>query len=216
MHVVSLNPSVYVTAPANPSSLSTNAQTVAGYAVPSLAAASGTAVVTFQYSLNGGANVTTGVTGTNSSGASFFSFPVSFANGTNTLKIYATDSNGLVGLSKGTFVVTHAPPVGFAGSQVVQGTPSETTIGGYTGISATYKNTWTGAENEIVFAVWKNSAGQTVAVSTGGLNLAAGATGTAFMPLSAPLGSGSYTVSVFVVTVGNAPDSVATPISVTV
>jgi len=216
MHVVSLSPSVFITAPNNPSSLSTNSQTVKGYAVPSLAAASGTAVVTFQYSLNGAANVTTGVTGTNSSGASFFSFPVTFINGTNTLKVFATDSNSLVGVSTGTFVVTHAPPVGFAGSQVVQGTPTKVTIGGYTGINATYKNTWTSAENEIVFAVWKNSAGQTVAVSTGGLNLAAGATGTAFLPLSAPLASGSYTVSVFVITVGNAPDSSATSINVSV
>ena len=214
IHVVSLNPTVYITAPSG--TLSANGQTVKGYAVPSKAAIAGTAVVSFQYSLNGATAVTTGVTGTNSSGASFFSFPVTFLNGTNTVKISATDSNSNVGTLTMTFTVTHAPPVGFAGSQVVQGTPTKATIGGYTGISATYKNTWTSAENEIVFAVWKNGAGQTVAVTTGGLNLAVGATGSAFMPLQAPLASGSYTVSIFVITTSNVPDSVSTPISVTV
>jgi len=65
----------------------------------------------------------------------------------------------------------------------------------------------------VVFAVWKNSVGQTAAVTTGGLTLAAGASGTAFAPLAGSLTSGSYTVSVFVITTSDAPVSSTTTIS---
>jgi len=106
--------------------------------------------------------------------------------------------------------------VPFATSVAVSGTPTKTTIGGFTGISATYTNNWNTAQNLVVFAVWKNSAGQTVAVTTSGLTLAAGAAGTAFAPLVSALPSGSYTVNVFVWTTSNQPVSSTTTISVAV
>ena len=103
--------------------------------------------------------------------------------------------------------------VAFAQSVVVQGTPTQTTIGGFNGVSATFTNEWSASQNVIVFAVWKNSAGQTVAVSTSGLTLAAGATGTAFMPLAGSLPAGSYTVNIFVWTTSNNSVSTTTSIS---
>jgi len=106
--------------------------------------------------------------------------------------------------------------VPFATSVVVSGTPTKTTIGGFTGISATYTNNWSTSQNLIVFAVWKNSAGQTVAVTTSGLTLAAGASGTAFAPLTSPPPSGSYTVNVFVWTTNNLSVSTTTAITVSV
>jgi len=106
--------------------------------------------------------------------------------------------------------------VPFATSVVVSGTPTKTTIGGFTGISATYTNNWSTSQSLVVFAVWKNSAGQTVAVTTSGLTLAAGASGTAFAPLASPLASGSYTVNVFVWTTNNLSVSSTTPITTTV
>lgn len=106
--------------------------------------------------------------------------------------------------------------VPFATSVAVSGTPTKTTIGGFTGVSATYVNNWNTAQNLVVFAVWKNSAGQTVAVTTSGLTLAAGASGTAFAPLVSALPSGSYTVNVFVWTTSNQPVSSTTTISVSV
>ena len=106
--------------------------------------------------------------------------------------------------------------VPFATSVVISGTPTKTTIGGFTGISATYTNNWSTSQNLIVFAVWKNSAGQTVAVTTSGLTLAAGASGTAFAPLTSPPPSGSYTVNVFVWTTNNLSVSSTTSISASV
>jgi len=212
VHVVSINPGVSLTPPAK-TTLTVNTVSVNATGIPSKAASTGTVVVTFKYSLNGAANVTAGITSTNSSGASFTSFSVTFTSGSNTLKIYATDSNGNVGAATFAFTVTAVVPTGFATSQSITGA-AKATIGGFTGVSATVANGWTASESEIMFAVFKNSAGQTVAVATGGLTLASGASSTAFAPLLAPLPTGTYTVSVFIVTTGNLPDSATTTITV--
>jgi hypothetical protein len=212
--VVGITPLVYITAPTTTSS-TTKSQTIAGYAIPSPAYSAGSVgILSFTYSLNGAANVTTSITSTNSTGAKFFSFAVTMVSGSNTVKVYATDSVGNVGMASLTF--STLPPVTFATSLLVQGTPVKATIGGYTGISANYTNAWSASQNVIVFAVWKNALGQTVAVSTGGLTLASGATGTAFAPLQSALPSGPYTVNIFVVTTGNLPVSITTTVSVTV
>jgi hypothetical protein len=68
----------------------------------------------------------------------------------------------------------------------------------------------------VVFAVWKNSASQTVAVTTGGLTLASAMTSTVFAPLASPPPSGTYTVNVFAVTTNNQPDSSTFLFSVTI
>jgi hypothetical protein len=92
------------------------------------------------------------------------------------------------------------------------------TLGAFTGISVSATNLWTSGQNLVVFAVFKNSAGQTVAVATGGLTLGAGASGTAFATSSdlSGLPSGSYTVSVFIITTSNNPVSSSTSISVSI
>lgn len=211
--VVSPDPRVFLT-----SGLTVNSTTsaIAGYAMPSLAASPTTFVTTFTYSLNGAASVTVPITATNSSSAAFFSFIAPLLNGANTVVISATDSTGYVGTITETITVSVTPAVTLSNSIVIKGSPIKTTIGAYTGISANYTNDWTTSQHAIVFAVWKNSASQTVAVTTSGLTLAVGATGTAFAPLLAPLPSGTYTVNVFVVTTANTPVSATSTITVTV
>ncbi|MDA4125346.1 MAG: hypothetical protein OK438_07890 [Thaumarchaeota archaeon] len=154
------------------------------------------------------------VTGTNTLGSSS-SFTVTIGgipSGTSTVKVSASSYSGITNTKSASVTII----VAFATSVVVSGSPSKTTIGGYTGISATYTNGWSSSQSLIMFAVWKNSAGQTVAVSTGGLTLAAGASGSAFAPLLAPLPSGSYTVNVFVWTTNNLSVSSTSTITVTV
>jgi hypothetical protein len=155
------------------------------------------------------------VTGTNNLGHNT-TYTVTVSGLTSGKWNLALDASSLAGNAATTVYTTVNVKLSFAVSVVVSGTPTKTTIGGYTGISATYTNDWSASQNVIVFAVWKNSAGQTVAVSTGGLNLAVGATGTAFAPLFSPLPSGTYTVNIFVITTSNQPVSITTTISVTV
>ena len=104
--------------------------------------------------------------------------------------------------------------VPFSQSVIINSAASGT-LGAFTGISVSATNLWSTSQNLVVFAVWKNSAGQTVAVTTGGLTLASGATGTTFAPLAGGLPSGSYTVSVFVITTSNNPVSSPTSITAT-
>lgn len=166
---------------------------------------------------NSSATLTTTVTGTNNPGSSVTytvtvaGLPASSGHWSVTL-----NAKDLAGNAATAVTATVKVTVAFAQSVVVSGTPSYSTLGGFTGISATYTNNWNSAQSVVVFAVWKNSLGQTVAVSTGGLTLASGATATAFAPLASPLASGSYTVSVFVITTANNPVSVSSSISVTV
>ena len=68
----------------------------------------------------------------------------------------------------------------------------------------------------VVFAIWKNCVGQTVAVTAGGVELASGATGASFAPLLGELPSGSYLVGVFVVTTTNNPVSSTLMLSVSI
>ena len=68
----------------------------------------------------------------------------------------------------------------------------------------------------VVFAVWKNNAGQTMGVGPAGLTDASGATDEAFVPQPVGLSPGTYTVHIFVVTTANIPVSQETTIAVTV
>jgi hypothetical protein len=154
------------------------------------------------------------VTGTNTLGSNS-TFNVSINNlpsGKWTLTLSAKD---LAGNANAGASITVTISVPFAQSVVIN-TATYTTIGSFPGISVSATNIWSSSQNLVVFAVWKNGAGQTVAVATGGLTLASGATGTAFAPLTSALPSGSYTVNVFVITTSNAPVSTLTTITVTV
>jgi hypothetical protein len=168
-------------------------------------------------SSNSTATLTATVTGTNNVGSSVtYTVAVSglpTSTGHWSVSLNAKDYAG----NKATAVTTVVKvTVAFAQSAVLQGSASVTTIGGYKGIQVSYANEWTTSQNLIVFAVWKNSAGQTVAVTTGGLTLSSGATGPAFAPLSSPPASGSYTVNIFVWTTGNNPISITTTIAASI
>jgi hypothetical protein len=126
----------------------------------------------------------------------------------------AISASSLAGMS-GSASVTVNVIVPFAQSVVIN-SAAQGTLGSFSGVSVTATNLWSTSQNLVVFAVWKNGAGQTVAVTTGGLTLASGATGSAFAPLASALPSGTYSVSVFVITTGNNPVSLATSISATV
>ncbi|MDE1852988.1 MAG: hypothetical protein KGI38_04470 [Thaumarchaeota archaeon] len=114
----------------------------------------------------------------------------------------------------GTTVVVSVT-VAFAQSLVISGTPTSSVVGGYTGVSATYSNQWSSSQNVIVFAVWKNSAGQTVYISAGSATLATGASQAFFLP-EVGLASGTYTVNLSVWTTTNLPVSSQTTLTVTV
>jgi len=152
------------------------------------------------------------VTGTNVLGSSV-TYSVSIKNlpvGNWTIAVTATDYAGNTATNSTSVKVL----VSFANSVIIN-SAAKGVLGSYTGISVSATNLWSTSQNLVVFAVWKNGAGQTVAVSTGGLTLAAGATGTAFAPLAGGLSSGSYSVSVFVITTGNNPVSSTSSIAVT-
>ena len=89
-------------------------------------------------------------------------------------------------------------------------------LGSYNVIDANLTNLRGSSLDMVVFAVWKNSVGQTVTVTTGGLTLASGETGITFAPLASLPPSGTYTVFVFAVTTSNEPVSPTFDFSVTI
>lgn len=90
------------------------------------------------------------------------------------------------------------------------------TIGFYSGVFANVTNYWSSSLDLVVFAVWKNSQGETVAVTTAGLTLPSVANDVAFAPLVSPLTSGNYVAFVFVITTNNDPVSNVVTIGVNV
>jgi len=207
INVVSPNPSVYLT---SSTSQTSNTATIAGYGTVSPAEPAGTAVIAFTYSLNGGATITTPITSTNSSGAAFFSFSASLLNGTNTLKITATDSQSNVGSATFTITVAHLPP----GLVFTSPGAKQLTINSFISASANFTNTATSGFTANVYFVWYNTGDQVVSVG-GQLNVAfaAGATLSFSGTYQTP---GTYTVQVFVQdTAGNAV-SASYPTTVTI
>jgi hypothetical protein len=81
------------------------------------------------------------------------------------------------------------------------------TLGSFRVVWANITNEYASSLSLVVFVIWKNFAGQTVAVTTGELDLARGATGRTFAPLTDTLQSGIYEVNVFVITTNNNPVS---------
>jgi len=152
------------------------------------------------------------VTGTNNPGSSV-NYGVSISNlpvGNWVVQLSASNYAG----NSASASITVTVQVAFAQSVVITSAKSGT-LGSFSGISVSATNLWSTSQNLVVFAVYKNGVGQTVAVSTGGLSLASGASGTAFAPLAGALPSGTYSVSVFVITTSNNPVSSTTSTSVT-
>jgi hypothetical protein len=153
------------------------------------------------------------LSGTNKLGTSV-TYPLSISNlPVGNWTIVVTASN--FAQNTGTNTTSVSVLVSFAQSVVIT-SATQGTLGSFKGISVSATNLWSTSQNLVVFAVFKNSVGQTVAVATGGLTLGAGASGTAFATSSdlATL-SGTYSVSVFVITTSNEPVSAATSITAT-
>lgn len=90
------------------------------------------------------------------------------------------------------------------------------TIGFYSGVFANVTSYWSSTLDLVTFAVWKNSQGETVAVTTAGLTLPSVANDVAFAPLLNPLTSGNYVAVVFVITTNDNPVSNLVTVSVNI
>jgi hypothetical protein len=168
-------------------------------------------------SVNGTA-LTSGVTVTPSASASLLGTSTNYTititslpTGKDVVTVTVMDYAG----NSATATATVTVVVPFAVSVLVN-SATYGTLGSFNGILVSATNRWSSTQNLVVFAVWKNSAGQTVAVTTGGLTLTPGQTGQTFAALPGALAPGTYTVNVFVVTVSNQPVSTTTTITVTV
>jgi hypothetical protein len=165
---------------------------------------------------NSSATLTTTVTGTNNPGSSVtYTVSVSGLPATTGHWSLTLNAKSLTGVAAHAVTVVVAVTVAQAQSLVISGTPTSSTVNGYTGVSATYQNVWSSSQSVIVFAVWKNSIDQTVYVSAGAATLAAGGSQSFFLP-ELGLAAGTYTVNVSVWTTSNTPVSVQTTVTVTV
>ena len=90
------------------------------------------------------------------------------------------------------------------------------TLGNYNVVEANLTCNFAYTLGMVVFAIWKNNLGQTVAVTAGGITLSPGATGTAFAPLIGALPIGSYFVIVYAITTNNNPVSISLEFPVTI
>jgi hypothetical protein len=165
---------------------------------------------------NSSATLTTTVTGTNNPGSSV-TYTVSVAGLPATTGHWSVTLNAknLAGNAATAVTTTVRVTVAFAQSLVLSGSLASSTVGGYKGVSGSYSNQWSSSQSVIVFAVWKNSAGQTVYVSAGSATVSAGGSSAFFLP-EVGLASGTYTVNVSVWTSTGQPVSVQTSISVSV
>jgi len=168
-----------------------------------VATVNGTALAASHVTVSGSNNLGTSVTYT----VTISGLP----SGTDNLGLSATSFAGLTGTATGITVNVVVP---FAQSVVIN-SATQGTLGSYSGISVSATNLWSTSQSLVAFAVFKNGAGQTVAVATGGLTLASGASGSTFAPLASPLPPGTYTVNVFVITTANQGVSSTTTISAT-
>jgi len=153
------------------------------------------------------------VTGTNKPGSSV-TYAVTISNlpaGTWSLKVAAKTLAGTSGSTTATVTVLVA-----SGTQTFTfpSTASYFLLGTYHTVAVPVVNTQAAAVTGVVFAVAHNAAGQTLEVSTATVNVAAGATQTAYVVLNLP--SGTYTVNVFVwSTTGNSLSVAQTAITIT-
>ena len=165
---------------------------------------------------NSSAALTTTVTGTNNPGASVtYQACVKGLPATTGHWGLTLNAKNLVGNAATAVTAVVLVTVAFAQSVVLTGSLSSSTVNGYTGVSGTFSNQWSASQSVIVFAVWKNSAGQTVYVSAGSATISAGGSQSFFLP-EVGLAAGGYTVNVSVWTTSGQPVSVQTSISVTV
>ena len=158
--------------------------------------------------------LTASVTGTNNPGHSV-TYGVTLSGLTTGNWSVVLSASDYAGNSNSSTITVHVT-VPFAQSFAVVGTPATSTLGQFAGITASYTNLNPTSQNVVIFAVFKNSQGQTMGIGTGSATFGAGATQSVFIADPVGLASGTYSVSIFVFTTGNLPVSVSTTISVTV
>jgi len=202
-------PAVTYTTPANANLSGGAGVSVTGSIVVALGDLNATSVSAVG---NSTTTLTTAVTGTNNPGHSVtYGFTITgLTTGTWNIVLSASSLAGSTATKSITVHVSVPPGQSFA----VSGTPTTGTLGGYTGINVAYQNLNPTSQSVVIFAVWKNSLGQTVGIGASSATVGAGATTSAFIVEPVGIASGSYTVNLFVVTTGNAPVSITTTISV--
>jgi hypothetical protein len=155
------------------------------------------------------------ITGTNNLGTNT-TYTVTITGLTTGHDVIGLSAASLAGLTGTASSITVHVTVAFAQSFVISGTPQSATVGTFAGINASYVNLNPNSQSVVVFAVFKNSAGQTMGIGTGSLTVGAGATQSVFLADPVGLASGAYSVNIFVYTTGNLPVSVTSTVSVTV
>ena len=155
------------------------------------------------------------VTGTNVLGQNT-TYAISISGLTTGKWVLTLDGMDYSGNAATTASITVHVTVPFSQSFTVSGTPSSCTLGGFSGVCVNYQNLNPTSQSVVVFAVFKNSAGQTAGIGSGSATFAAGSTQSVFIANPIGLASGTYSVNLFVFTTGNLPVSVSTTISVTV
>ena len=155
------------------------------------------------------------VTGTNVLGQNT-TYAISISGLTTGKWVLTLDGKDFAGNAATTASITVHVTVPFSQSFTVSGTPSSCTLGGFSGVCVNYQNLNPTSQSVVVFAVFKNSAGQTAGIGSGSATFAAGQTQSVFIANPIGLASGTYSVNLFVFTTGNLPVSISTTISVTV
>jgi len=199
LQVISKYPMLGVTSPANGKVLTTQNITVNAWAAPSPAAPSGTYITTFMYSLNGAKNVSVAITSTNSSGYDFYSFPVTLVSGLNTIKLYATDSQGLTSEYTVTYTLSTVPPT--PAQTIIFPTsapPMQTKVAGFNVINVTIYNNVSTTLTATPIVVLSNSTFSWVAIGNP-VSIAPGQTVVSFVSVQ-NIPAGTYTAKIFIVT----------------
>jgi len=197
--VVSKYPMLGVTSPANGTVLTTQNITVNAWAAPSPAAPSGTYITRFMYSLNGAKNVSVAITSTNSSGYDFYSFKVTLVSGLNTIKLYATDSQGLTSEYTVTYTLSTVPPT--PAQTIIFPTsapPMQTKVAGINVINVTMYNNVSTTLTAIPIVVLSNSTFSWSVVGNP-TPIAPGQTVVSLVSVQ-NIPAGTYTAKIFIVT----------------
>ena len=106
-------------------------------------------------------------------------------------------------------ILASLAPVAFGQVTVIEaGSPVMVTLGSWRFLNVTLHNEISAAMDLVVFAVWKNSIGQTVSVNTGAITISGGGVSNCYVPIFDVL-AGSYTVFLFAVTTTNNPVSLS-------
>jgi hypothetical protein len=95
------------------------------------------------------------------------------------------------------------------------GTPTQTTVGAYTGVSTSFTNNSNAPVTGIVYAVVHNAIGQTVDISTATISAPAGGSTSAFNALFG-LPPGTYSVTIFVTSTSGTAISTTSTATVTI